>query len=368
MAVTIGGNPITSGQAAEIKAALGITDPATITDSLTELTGSDQFVVLRSGAPYNTTASAVAEFVGVAPAETAPAAITVGQWTATAGDAQVGLNITALPSDGGSAITALQYRLNGGAAVGLTGTGTGERTISSLTNTTAYDIQIRAVNAIGAGEWSDTKTRTPEAVGGGGAGDLTFVKASAVNANFGTNATATFGSNAASGNHILAVVNVANQDTTVSGAGATVDSSPNIGAAVRMWGLRTPAIGSAADAFAYTLSNGQEFASCAIEVSGDAPVFDKVVTATESGGTGDQRSFGITVDQDNSMVLLALSDQNERTWTFGGGLTGINGVSSGAYTVFAWVKLDAGSHNLLFQPNNSTQLNAIAAFVWSPGS
>ena len=94
---------------------------------------------------------------------TAPSAFVSGNWTATAGDTEIVVNITALPSDGGSAITALQYRLNGGTAVNFTGTGTGSRTITGLTNTTAYDVEIRAVNAIGNAAWSDIKTRTPAA-------------------------------------------------------------------------------------------------------------------------------------------------------------------------------------------------------------
>lgn len=98
---------------------------------------------------------------------TAPEAFEVGDWTATAGDGEVVLDITALPGNGGSAITALQYRIDGGTATNLTGTGTGERTITGLTNTTEYDFEIRAVNAVGNGAWSDVKSRTPAAAGGG---------------------------------------------------------------------------------------------------------------------------------------------------------------------------------------------------------
>lgn len=97
----------------------------------------------------------------------APAAFTSGDWTATAGDTEVVLNLTALPSNNGSAITALQYRIDGGTATALTGTGTGSRTITGLTNATEYDFEIRAVNAIGNGPWSDVKSRTPVAPGAG---------------------------------------------------------------------------------------------------------------------------------------------------------------------------------------------------------
>lgn len=93
-----------------------------------------------------------------------PSAFTAGDWTATAAAGQINLNITALPSDGGTAITALQYRIDGGTAVGLSGTGTGARTISGLAAGVEYDVQIRAVNALGAGAWSDTKSRTTPVV------------------------------------------------------------------------------------------------------------------------------------------------------------------------------------------------------------
>jgi hypothetical protein len=55
------------------------------------------------------------------------------------------------PSNGGSPITSYQYRLATGA---WTSTGTLSQSfrISSLTNGTAYDVQVRAVNAVGAGD------------------------------------------------------------------------------------------------------------------------------------------------------------------------------------------------------------------------
>jgi hypothetical protein len=100
---------------------------------------------------------------------TVPSAFVAGNWTLTAGDTLLTANITALPSDGGAAITALQYRLDGGTAVAFSGTGTGSRNITSLTNTTEYDVEIRAVNAVGNGAWSDLKSATPAAAGGGAA-------------------------------------------------------------------------------------------------------------------------------------------------------------------------------------------------------
>ncbi len=129
--------------------------------SLTDLpgapTGTDEIMVMRGGVPYKETLTVVKAYL----TSTAPAAFVAGNWTATAGVGSIEVNITALPSDGGSAITALQYRLNGGAAVAFTGTGTGIRTISGLTGGVSYDVEIRAVNENGAGAWSDIKARTP---------------------------------------------------------------------------------------------------------------------------------------------------------------------------------------------------------------
>ncbi len=99
----------------------------------------------------------------VSAAATAPAAFGTGDWAVSAGAAQATLTISALPANGGSPITALQYRLDGGAPVTLSGTGTGARTITGLTNGTTYSVEVRAVNAIGAGVWSAAKNVTPVA-------------------------------------------------------------------------------------------------------------------------------------------------------------------------------------------------------------
>jgi hypothetical protein len=99
------------------------------------------------------------------PMTSVPSAFVLGDWTlvnpVTAGD--LTLTITSLPYDGDSAITALEYRLDGAGETLLTGTGTGARTISSLTDGQSYAIEIRAVNAVGDGNWSDVKNAAPTA-------------------------------------------------------------------------------------------------------------------------------------------------------------------------------------------------------------
>ena len=95
-------------------------------------------------------ATRITAAVSVAAADTAPEAFTVGQWDVSAGQ----ITISALPADGGSAITDIEYRLNGGSPVSL-----GETTTGTYAHVGEEDddIQLRAVNAIGAGAWSDTK-------------------------------------------------------------------------------------------------------------------------------------------------------------------------------------------------------------------
>lgn len=91
-----------------------------------------------------------------------PAVFTAGMWSATGANTAINVTINSLPYNGGSVITAVQYRLNGGSWV--SSGGTGSFTISGLTNGTTYTVELRAVNAIGNGLDSDDKTATPATV------------------------------------------------------------------------------------------------------------------------------------------------------------------------------------------------------------
>lgn len=142
-----------------------------VTESVDPLVTTDQFLILRAGEAKLVTASVVADFAGGGSPDTVPAALTAGQWeaAATANPGEISFNILTLPADGGSPITALEYRVGTGSAIAFTGTGTGVRVVTAgLTAGVAADLQVRAVNAVGAGAWSDTKNRTPAASGGGG--------------------------------------------------------------------------------------------------------------------------------------------------------------------------------------------------------
>lgn len=92
----------------------------------------------------------------------APAQITAGQWSVA--DDATGLDITitinTLPNDGGSAITDLEYNLDGGSWSSLGGTTTGAYAATVPANGVSYAVRVRAVNAIGAGTSSPSKAVT----------------------------------------------------------------------------------------------------------------------------------------------------------------------------------------------------------------
>jgi titin len=101
--------------------------------------------------------------------ETVPGAPTGLQ--ATAGDAQVALSWTAPADTGNSPITSYTVRYKATDATDWTTRDVTARsrdaatstTVTGLTNGTTYEFQVAAVNAIGAGPWSNTATATPEA-------------------------------------------------------------------------------------------------------------------------------------------------------------------------------------------------------------
>lgn len=88
----------------------------------------------------------------------APGAPTITGITPGTGFLQVAY--TAPSSDGGSAITGYQYRLDGGVWRNTAGSSS-PTTITGLTNGTEYDVELRAVNAVGGGTPSATETATP---------------------------------------------------------------------------------------------------------------------------------------------------------------------------------------------------------------
>lgn len=104
-----------------------------------------------------------------AAAATAPSAFVASDWdliaAASSGGTVLQIDIQTLPNDGGSAITDIEYRLDGGTATSLSTTTTGLYNIT-VTADTETDVEIRAVNSVGNGAWSDLKTATPQRTGG----------------------------------------------------------------------------------------------------------------------------------------------------------------------------------------------------------
>ena len=94
-----------------------------------------------------------------------PDAFTASDWDVANNGSMVSVNIITLPNDGGSPITDLEYRVNAGAVVLLGETTTGSYPIAA---DEGDDIQVRAVNAVGAGDWSNVQTvaAPPSATGG----------------------------------------------------------------------------------------------------------------------------------------------------------------------------------------------------------
>lgn len=143
-----------------------------------DLVGQVAVTLAATGAPNRTYFSAIQGIVDFSPVPSnllwevppgvggTPAAFVAGNWSianaATNGDANV--TITALPSNGGSALTNLEYRVAGGSAVAWGASTTGTYGIPGLPDGTAVNIEIRAVNANGPGPWSDVKSVTTTGV------------------------------------------------------------------------------------------------------------------------------------------------------------------------------------------------------------
>lgn len=132
--------------------------------SWTSSAGVSSFVIpsLTNGVEYDIEIRAINSAGGGAASDTksatpatVPSAFTSGQWTATPDTEQITVVVVTPPSNGGAAITDIEYRLDAGSAVSFASTTGG--VISGLTDTVEYDVQIRAVNAVGAGAWSDVK-------------------------------------------------------------------------------------------------------------------------------------------------------------------------------------------------------------------
>jgi len=96
---------------------------------------------------------------------TAPAQFAQSDWSVVdaASGGTLSVTLSTLPDDGGSALTAVEYSVDGGAFSDLGLTVAGDAEISGLSNGVSVDLVLRAVNAIGAGLASAAKSVTPSA-------------------------------------------------------------------------------------------------------------------------------------------------------------------------------------------------------------
>ncbi len=139
-------------------------DASTNTVSFTGSYGSSYYVAIKAtNSVGDSTASTVSNTVTVpaqspeAPVITSTSANNTSSTSGTNG--QVLVYFTA-PNNGGATITKYRYALNGGSLVDATGV-TSPITLSGLTPSTAYSIQLAAVNSAGTSALSSASSITP---------------------------------------------------------------------------------------------------------------------------------------------------------------------------------------------------------------
>lgn len=332
-----------------------------VEERLTEITATDDFVVLRGGAPYLVAANVVAAYAGAAPAATEPAAFTAGQWTAdaTATPGEISFDLAALPSDGGSAITALEYRVGTGAAIAFAGTGAGVRVVTAgLTAGVAVDLQVRAVNAVGAGAWSDVKNRTPLASGGGGTYEIAGSGQSSPG--FGDPRTAPVPAGAAAGDRLLIVFSAggATAVTSVTDDQSTSYSAlsiPSAGADDRVY-LSAPLGASIPTTITIDLASAAMIEKADVYVLTGASATVANHGALSTGWSTDPRAHAYTTTGPNEFVFGSVNFT-------GGGVTGAGSAdaahtwnlnAAGGYLhTFATVRAAAGSYGATLAPTGA---------------
>lgn len=117
--------------------------------------------IIEFGAPGETLATANATANKVLTIISAPIAPTIS--SVTAGNTQVTVNFTAPADTGGSAISDYEYSTNNGSTWTTSGSTASPITITGLTNSTTYQIKVRAINTTGNGTASSATPGIPVA-------------------------------------------------------------------------------------------------------------------------------------------------------------------------------------------------------------
>jgi len=155
------------------RTASATTSPLTITTA-----SSDGVTALNNGTAYTVLVRAVnAQGAGTASSSVSGTPRTnpdaPGSVVVSSGDATISVAFVANANDGGSSVTGYEYSTDGGATWRLRDPGTSMTSspititklssdgLTALTNGTAYDVLIRAVNTSGPGEESATQTAIP---------------------------------------------------------------------------------------------------------------------------------------------------------------------------------------------------------------
>ena len=217
--------------------------------------------------------------------------------TASAGDGQVSLSWNN-PTD--SSITRYQLRHGAGATVpdsatwadiGGSGAATTTHTVTGLSNGTQYAFEIRAVNAAGNSDASDTATATPAASGGGGGTDLTptFGNETIADQNYTQNA----------------AIDPLTLPAATSGNGTlTYSLSPALPAGLSFNAATRQLSGTPTEVFAQT-----EFSYTATDVDGDSATLTFNITVVETDvapSFGDQTISDLSFTKDEAIETLTL--------------------------------------------------------------
>lgn len=142
-----GVTPITYATADTLPTGVTLSSAGTISGTPTQVIAG--YIIVTATAANGT----VLSFPVSLAIQDVPAAFTVGQWNLVPVLAGLRVDPIIYPSDNNSAIIRTEYRLDTGSAVTLPG----DRIIAT---SGAHNVEIRAVNAIGAGGWSDVKNDT----------------------------------------------------------------------------------------------------------------------------------------------------------------------------------------------------------------